>query len=85
MFLEVEISDGMGEFMVHLDENNNPIRIYTYNDVPNITPDNRRYYVKCAETDLYCVENYKQLSPNTLFLDYVGDLKKAWKYLKKFT
>ena len=83
MFNEVTAFDGLGEWMIHLDKASNPIRIYTYKDVPTIQRD-YKMFGKSPENECYTIENYQQISTNELFVDYIGDLKYAWSYLRKF-
>lgn len=84
-FKEVTATDGIGEFMIHLDENQDPIRIYTYADFLSDL-NNRGYELdgKSAENEVYSPKNWKQKSINTLFVDYVGDIKYAWSYLRRW-
>ena len=85
MFNEVTAADGMEEFMVHLDENNEPIRIYGYADFFQRI-NNLGYELdgESAEKEVYTAKNWEFKSKNPLFVDFTGDIKYAWKYLRKF-
>ena len=85
MFNEVTADDGHREFMVHLNEDKNPIRIYTYKDFLDDL-NNQGYELdgKSAEKEVYTAKNWEQNSTNTLFVDFVGDVKHAYIYLRKY-
>jgi hypothetical protein len=71
-FVEISVSDDPGEFMVHLDPNGNPIRLYTYEEDVGLWPKDKDYDesdAEWAERKVYDRENYeKENKLNSLFV-----------------
>jgi hypothetical protein len=74
-----------GEYMVHLDENEKPIRIYVYAADVKVLGKSYKSLDNPTEKILYDPQKYVKKSLNPLFLDLKEEyIQKCWQNIKKW-
>lgn len=88
-FIEVTVADGFGEFMVHLDESGEPVRMYTYAEDVGHHPKDRGYAEvesEWAEREVLHSSNYTR-GRNELFVyaKSIAWVRRVWTaYLRRY-